>query len=91
MQKVLITVLSGIERHQWINPNLSLMLFNMARDTRFDVNYGPTRDMRPWEAARNLTIQAARQTSADWLVSFDNDNFPMSNPTSSPRQGQSRA
>jgi hypothetical protein len=73
--KVLVCVLTGIERHNWVNPDLVLNLISMARDSRFDVNFFPVRDCRPWEGARNMTIVAARQIKADWLVSFDNDNF----------------
>ena len=73
--KVLLAILTGIERHNWVNPELSVNLFNMARDPRFDVVYYPVFDARPWEAARNLTILAAKQVNADWLLSLDNDNF----------------
>jgi hypothetical protein len=73
--KVLVCVLTGVERHNWISPDLSLNLIRMVKDMRFDVNYFPVRDCRPWESARNMTITAARQINADWLLSFDNDNF----------------
>jgi hypothetical protein len=79
--KVLVCVLCGVERQNWINPDLSINLIQMARDTRFDVNYLPVRDRRPWPGARNTTIVAARQIDADWVISFDNDNFvPGMNP-----------
>lgn len=74
-QKVLVCVLTGVERHNWINPDLSMNLIRMVRDPRFDVNYYPVHDARPWETARNMTIVAARQINAEWLISFDNDNF----------------
>jgi len=73
--KVLVCVLTGVERHNWINPALSGHLMRMARDTRFDVDYFPVQDCRPVESARNMTVSAARQLNADWLLSFDNDNF----------------
>jgi len=73
--KVLVCVLTGIERHNWISPDLSLNLFQMFRDPRFDVSYFPVRDCRPWEGARNMTICAARQMNADVLLSIDNDNW----------------
>jgi|SRR5579872_2766221 len=73
--KVLIAVLTGAERSNWVNPDLTLTLVRMVKDPRFDVNYFPVRDARPWETARNITIVAARQINADWLISFDNDNF----------------
>jgi hypothetical protein len=73
--KILVAVLTGVERHNWICPALSMNLMRMARDTRFDVDYFPVFDARPWEVARNLTIVTARRLKADWLISFDNDNF----------------
>ncbi len=73
--KILVCVLTGIERHNWINSDLMLNLIAMARDQRFDVSFYPVRDCRPWEGARNMTVQAAKQINAEWLISFDNDNF----------------
>jgi hypothetical protein len=73
--KVLVCVLTGLERTNWINPELSINLIRMLKDTRFEVNYYPVKDCRPVESARNMSIVAARQIDADWLVSFDNDNF----------------
>ena len=73
--KVLVCILTGVERQNWINPDLSMNLVQMARDSRFDVDYFPVRDFRPYEAARNTTIHTARQLNADFLISFDNDNF----------------
>jgi hypothetical protein len=73
--KILVAVLTGAERQNWINPDLTRNLMRMARDTRFDVDYFPVHDCRPWEVARNLTISTARQLKADWVISFDNDNF----------------
>ena len=73
--KVLVTVLSGSERHAWTNPDLLLNCVAMAVDPRFEVLFYPVRDARPWDHARNLTIIAARKLKADWLVSFDNDAF----------------
>jgi hypothetical protein len=80
--KVLITLLTGAERTNWINPELSLMLFNMGRDPRFDVQVAIIKDCRPFEVARNNTIKLARDNNFDWLVSFDNDTFlPVEGPT----------
>lgn len=73
--KILVSFLTGVERTNWVNPDLTLNLINMSKDQRFDVNFFPVRDCRPWESARNMTIIAARQINADWLVSFDNDTF----------------
>ena len=73
--KILLAVLTGVERQNWINPDLTLTIIKMVRDPRFEVAFFPVTDIRPWECARNKTIQAARQIGAEWLISFDNDNF----------------
>lgn len=78
--KVLACLLTGLERTNWVNPDLVLNLMTMWKDTRFEVHFFPVRDARPWEAARNMTILGARQCGADWMVSFDNDNFVHGNP-----------
>jgi hypothetical protein len=79
--KILVCVLCGLERGNWINPSLTENLYAMFRDPRFEVNYYPVRDLPPWEVARNATIAAARKLNVDWLISFDNDNFvPGANP-----------
>jgi hypothetical protein len=79
-QRVLITILTGVERGSWLNPDLSLNLFQMARDSRFQVSYQPVRDKRPWDVARNHCVDLARKAAADWLLSLDNDNFVWGNP-----------
>jgi hypothetical protein len=80
--KVLVTLLTGIERQNWINPELTLMLFDMGRDPRFDVRVALIKDCRPFEVARNNTIKLARDNNFDYLVSFDNDVFlPVGGPT----------
>jgi hypothetical protein len=79
--KVLVCVLTGLERTNWINPELSMMLFRMGRDPRFDVEVAHVKDARPVEVARNHTIKAARDHNFDWLVSVDSDNFmPVGTP-----------
>ncbi|MCU1301517.1 MAG: hypothetical protein JWQ87_1801 [Candidatus Sulfotelmatobacter sp.] len=73
--RVLVCCLVSTERQGWINPELSQMIFKMARDTRFDVEVANVKDAVPHEVARNLTIKIARDHNFDWLVSLDNDNF----------------
>lgn len=76
MPRVLVCTLTGTERQQWPNPDLSLYLTKAARDARFDVCFSMVRDKRPYDWARNTTIHLARQIKADWLVSLDNDIVP---------------
>jgi hypothetical protein len=78
--KVLICVLCGTERQQWINPDLSLLLINAGKDARFEVCFSMVRDKRPYDCARNTTIDLARRISADWVVSYDNDIRPYVSP-----------
>ena len=73
--KVLVCVLCGTERQNWIYPELSGMLIRMSHDSRFDVAIGNIKDGRPVEVPRNESIALARDNNFDWLVSFDNDNF----------------
>jgi hypothetical protein len=77
---VLVTLLTGLERQHWINPDLMLNLLTMTKDARFDVSFAPIRDARPWDAARNVAMAAAQYADVDWLISFDNDNFVPGNP-----------
>jgi hypothetical protein len=77
--KVLACVLTGIERTSWLNPELTQSLLAMSKDQRFDFNYFPLKDARPVEHARNISVDVAKQMDADWLISFDNDNFPIGN------------
>jgi|SRR5579872_2789087 len=74
-EKILISVLCGKERANWINPELSVNLFNLARDTRFDVALCVVKDAKGYAVARNIAMRAARDNGCDWLLSFDNDNF----------------
>jgi hypothetical protein len=78
--KVLICVLTGTERTHWINPMLLMDMLTMARDPRFEVAFQPVCNHRPFEYARNRTIALARDLKADWLISFDNDNYVDGNP-----------
>lgn len=38
------------------------------------------RDKRPWDVARNVAIDLARNAAADWLIQIDNDNLSAFNP-----------
>jgi hypothetical protein len=80
MQRILVQVLCGSERHQWINPRLSSTLVKMALDLRFGVQLQWAHDVRPVAYARNLAVDNARNGGFDWLVMVDNDTVPMCNP-----------
>jgi hypothetical protein len=77
--KVLVCVLTGPERTDWLNPSLVMNLLTLAKDPRADVYFHMVAT-RPFDAARNVAVDVARRVDADWLISFDNDNFLLGNP-----------
>ena len=77
---VLVTVLCGTERANWINPRLNIALVIMSHDTRFRVETRYCVDAKPIDYARNKNIAEARERGADWLVQIDNDIFTKTNP-----------
>lgn len=74
--RVLICVLTGAERHQWVNPRLSMTLVNMTHDPRFQVQLDWV-DAKPVAHARNLCMSKARSLKSDWVVMVDNDIAPV--------------
>lgn len=79
-EKILVTVLTGTERHFWVNPNLVVNLLRMASDQRFDVTVQMICDLRPFEHARNLALTRARDGRFDWCFQIDNDIDFCENP-----------
>ncbi len=80
--KVLVCVLSGVERGGWVNPFLAQNLITMARDTRFNVQIEMVIDKHPVDYARNCCIAMARERKQDFLLMIDNDQsfWPGYNP-----------
>lgn len=72
----MVAVLTGEERQNWINPNLSLVLMALAFDGRFRMSYLTIHSMYPVSAARNQAVREAISRDADWLVMIDNDIVP---------------
>jgi hypothetical protein len=77
--RVLMCVLCGPERTDWINPALCLSLLRMQRDSRFEVVIEACYGHRPFDRARNMSVIQARACNAEWLVQIDNDIVPPSN------------
>jgi hypothetical protein len=73
--KVLVCLLTGTERSDWINPELVYTLIAMSHDPRFHVEITAVKGARPFDMARNQTVKFAREKKVDWLVSLDNDNW----------------
>jgi glycosyltransferase involved in cell wall biosynthesis len=73
---VVISVLCGSERTQWINPKLAACLLAAAADQRYRVVIDFVQDLRPWDFARNTAMDAARKLEADWNMMLDNDIIP---------------
>jgi hypothetical protein len=74
--KVLVAVLCGSERTNWINPQLSTKLIAMTHDTRAQVAIKWIYECRPTEYARNFAMDCARKDGVDWLLMIDNDVAP---------------
>jgi hypothetical protein len=67
--RVLIFVLCGRERSDWINPGLFLALLRL-RSERLDITVNCAYDFKPYETARNWCVQQARAQHADlWFSS----------------------
>jgi hypothetical protein len=75
--RVLVCVLTGSERHFWINPELCETLIAMSKDERFAVTVQMV-TQRWVDRARNVAVVAARTHGADWLIQIDNDVVPPS-------------
>lgn len=71
--KVLVCILCGPERHQWLNPMLVQSLLRVAQDQRFDVEMFFAFGVHGVDEARNLCIDTARQKNVDWCIQIDND------------------
>jgi len=80
MQRILVCILCGSERHGWITPRLSSMLVLMATDQRHWVRFEWVMDSQRVEHARNLAIDKARRGNYDALLMLDNDIAPSFNP-----------
>jgi hypothetical protein len=71
--KVLICVLCGPERTQWVNPRLVATLLRTVQDHRFAVDVEFIYGAHGVDRARNLAVDKARDKQADWCVMIDND------------------
>jgi hypothetical protein len=78
--RILIGLLCSLERHGWINPDLTMTLVKMGRDQRYDCDFAMIMDYRPHEFARNTALATARYGKYDWCIQFDNDNNPSVSP-----------
>lgn len=78
--KVLVCVLTGAERTNWLHPYLALNLVAMTQDARFNVEIALVADRRPVDYARNYCVVMARQCKAEFLFMVDNDQSFEGNP-----------
>lgn len=78
---VMISPLTGLERHHWLNPLLSTSI--VASSFRKDIRsftYSPAFGVFPVSAARNKVVEEFfLKSDADWLVMIDNDIAPPQN------------
>lgn len=80
MTKVLVSLLGSLERHGWINPDLTLQLCAMVRDVRYETNVMTVLGCIPHAHARNVALKQALEMSVDWTIQIDNDIAPTHNP-----------
>jgi hypothetical protein len=71
--KVLVCVLTGVERTNWIHPTLALNLLTMSQHPSFAVEIEMVCDKQPVDYARNFCVAKARERKADFLFMVDND------------------
>lgn len=79
-QKVLVAVLCGSERQNWLCPGLVRALLQMSNDARFAVEIELIYSLTPADFARNTAVTMARKRNADWLLMIDNDTSPTADP-----------
>jgi GT2 family glycosyltransferase len=75
-RRVLVCVLCGSERGDWLNPRLVSVLLMLQRDERFVVTISMVENRRPHHHARNVAVDRARSGNFDFLIQLDNDNVP---------------
>ena len=73
--RILLGWLGGQEQEGWSTPLQVMNFIRAARDPRYEVFFGPQLNVYPIEAGRNQMMAAAAQIGAEWLISFDNDQF----------------
>jgi len=78
--RVLVTVLSSIERTGWVNPFLAQNLITMSHDMRYHVAVEMVVDKFPVDYARNVCISMARERKSEFLLMIDCDQSFESNP-----------
>jgi len=75
-KKVLVYVLCGPERYQWVAPDLMLRLIEAVHLRDIDVVVGTVYGVYGYDAARNRAVEWFLESDADWLCMIDNDTVP---------------
>ena len=75
---VMISVLAGNRRDEWVNPYLMQAVLAATQDSRHQRGVGVdvTIDVKPVAHARNATVAKFLQSGCGWLCMIDNDQFP---------------
>jgi|HubBroStandDraft_2_1064218.scaffolds.fasta_scaffold222286_2 hypothetical protein len=73
---VIVYVLTGIERHDWLSPWLCIALLRLQQDSRFDLSIHMADHPFRVEHARNMCVADARERGAAAMCMIDNDNVP---------------
>lgn len=68
MSKLHVCVLTDVERHGWVNPQLTCFLLHLGPHSwDFPQSYIPV------QRARNISVENFLRTDSEWFLTFDND------------------
>jgi hypothetical protein len=75
---ILISILTGYERHFWIHPDLfhACMRMQMQMQPRYVLGFSNIHGLTPVSAARNVAVEQMLDNGAQWLLQIDNDVAP---------------
>lgn len=76
--KILIAILTGLERHFWIHPDLFHACLRMPGylDKPQTMQFTNVHGQVPVDAARNVAVTRLLASGAEWLLQIDNDTVP---------------
>lgn len=79
---VCVAILTGTERHNWINPHLLLTCMCMPvwqQETGSQLFLTTVHGKTPVDTARNVAVHEMLKAKAEWLLQIDNDVAPPMN------------
>lgn len=79
---VMVAILTGRERHFWLNPELLGVCMRMIfwqNETKSRMEFRMINSFTPVDAARNEAVKQLLQSNNEWLLQIDNDVVPPPN------------